>query len=242
MSAEETTPVSELTVPRKNPRGELLGYLAPPKALLDARVRYRLLKEALVMYAANRRVGTAETKTRADVAGTTRKPWKQKGTGRARAGSKKSPLWRGGGTVFGPHPRDYSYAINRKQRRLALRSALFGKLRDGQLVVLEGFELEKPRTKAMAELLAALGIEGRCLLGTAGAEPHLYLSARNLPGVTVRRVADFNAEEVAAAGMVVLTREAFDRLEGLGENASLPAGGEDEAGEAGNEASEEGED
>lgn len=169
------------------------------------------------MYLANRRVGTHETKTRSHVAGSNKKPWKQKGTGRARAGSRRSPLWRGGGIIFGPHPRDYSYAINRKQRQAALRSALFAKLRAGDVVVLEGLSLDGPKTKTVAKALQSIAADGGCLLGTASHNKNIYLSARNLPGVLVSAVKDFNALQVLNARRIVLLRDAFDALlSGLG--------------------------
>lgn len=210
MSAKEANAVLE--VPLRGAGGEDRGTLPVPASALDERVRLPLLKEAAVMYAANRRVGTHETKTRARVAGSTRKPWKQKGTGRARAGSRKSPLWRGGGVVFGPHPRDYSYSINKKQRRLAAHSALFSKFADGKVVVLEGLKLDAPKTKPLAAALAALGVKGRCLIGTGALDKNLVLSARNIPGVFVSPVGELNALDVLNARTVVLTREAFDAL------------------------------
>ncbi len=201
-----------IQVPVRGVGGEDKGQLVVPADQLDTRVRYPLLKEAAVMYMANRRVGSHETKTRGQVAGSNKKPWKQKGTGRARAGSRKSPLWRGGGTIFGPHARDYSYAINRKQRRLALRSAMYSKFRDGQVIVLEGLHADAPRTKPIAAALKAIGVSGSCLLGTGTHDKNLYLSARNIPGVLVSRVLDFNALDVLKARTVVLTRNAFDVL------------------------------
>jgi large subunit ribosomal protein L4 len=215
MEAETTG--STLQVPLRGAGGEDQGHLTIDPNRLDRRVRRALLKEAAVMYAANQRVGTHATKTRGQVAGSTRKPWKQKGTGRARAGTKKSPLWRGGGVVFGPHPRDYSYQINRKQKRLALRSALLGKFQDGQVTVVEGLAVEAPKTKPVAGVLRALGIRGSCLIGTAGHDKNLVLSARNIPGVVVSSLKDLNALAVLKARTVLLTREAFDAL------ASLPA-------------------
>src|SRR6185503_1894432 len=135
----------QFTVPVRDAEGKEIEKLEVDGSKIDQRLRPRLLKEAAVMYLANRRVGTHETKTRAEVAGSTKKPWKQKGTGRARAGTRKSPLWRGGGIIFGPHMRDYSYAINRKQRRLAVRSALLSKLQAGEVVVIEGLNAgDKP--------------------------------------------------------------------------------------------------
>lgn len=215
-----------IQVPVKGAGGEDRGQLELGLDQLDSRVRYPLLKEASLMYLANRRVGTHATKTRANIAGSTRKPWKQKGTGRARAGSKKSPLWRGGGVVFGPHPRDYSYAINRKQRQQALRSALYSKFRDGQVLVLEGFATTAPKTRAVAAALKALGVTRSCLVGTAEHDRNLYLSARNLPGVVVTAVKDFNALDVLNARTIILLRDAYDALLGgplLTEPAADPA-------------------
>ncbi|MBI4603092.1 MAG: 50S ribosomal protein L4 [Planctomycetes bacterium] len=219
--AESAAP---LLVPVRGLAGEDKGQLPVPPERLDSQGRHPLLKEAVVMYEANRRVGTHATKTRSEVAGSTRKPWKQKGTGRARAGSRKSPLWRGGGIIFGPHPRDYSYAINRKQRRLALRAALHAKFRDGQVVVLDGLRLEAPKTKVVQAALKALGVQGSCLIGTGSSDRNLHLSARNIPGVSVSPLKDFNALEVLKARRIVLTREAFDELCGGPGAAGAPEG------------------
>jgi large subunit ribosomal protein L4 len=214
--ADITPPAALLEVPLRGTGGEDQGRLTLDPGRLDRRVRHALLKEAAVMYAANKRVGTHETKTRGQVRGSTRKPWKQKGTGRARAGTRKSPLWRGGGVVFGPHPRDYSYQINRKQKRLALRSALLGKFRDGQVIVIDGLAADSPKTKPVARVLGALGVKGSCLIGTARPEKNLVLAARNIPGVVVSAVKDLNALDVLNARTVLLTREAFDALSAPG--------------------------
>lgn len=164
------------------------------------------------MYQANKRIGTHETRTRSHVAGSNKKPWRQKGTGRARAGTRRSPLWRGGGIIFGPHPRDYSFAIPRSKRRLALRSAIFAKFRDGQVVVIDNLKFDQPKTKEMAGVLKALGITGRCLIGLGAGDRNLVLSARNLPGVRIFPVGDFNALEVLLARILVLTRDGWDAL------------------------------
>lgn len=201
-----------LEVPVKGAEGEDKGVVTIEASRLDSRVRPRLLKEAVVMYAANKRLGTHSTKTRAEVRGSTRKPYRQKGTGRARAGTRKSPLWRGGGVTFGPKPRDYSYAIHRKQRRLALRSALLSKLQDGQVLVVEGLQVEAPKTSRVSQMLRALGVTGSCLIGTPRTDRNLVLSVRNIPGVSVSEVRDLNAFDVLKARTLVLTREAFDQL------------------------------
>lgn len=199
-------------VPRRSADGGELSPLEISSSVLDTRIRPQLIKEAVVMYQANRRRGTHDTKTRGEVTGSTRKLWRQKGTGRARSGSIKNPVWRGGGIVFGPHPRDYSYSINRKQRRLALRSALLSKFADGEVLVVDRIALDRPQTRAVARLLASLGLEGRILIGTASIDSNLVLSVRNLPGVEVKVVSDWNAEDVLVARHVVLTSDAFERI------------------------------
>src|SRR6185503_20046416 len=153
----------QFTVPVRDAEGKEIEKLEVDGSKIDQRLRPRLLKEAVVMYQANRRVGTHETKTSGHVAGSTKKPWRQKGTGRARAGTRKSPLWRGGGIIFGPHPRDYSWSMPKSKRRLALRSALYSKFRDGEVVVVDGLKVEKPSTRYLAKLLKAVGAGGRCL-------------------------------------------------------------------------------
>ena len=214
MSAKTAeTQVQTFKVSSRGPGGEDKGELSISSDNLDDRVRYRLIKEAVVMYQANRRVGTHQTKTRADVAGSGKKPWRQKGTGHARSGTRKSPIWRGGGVVFGPHPRDYSYSINKKQRRLALRSALYSKFSSGEVQVIEGLDFENPRTSELAKILRACGLEGqRVLIGTVSSNPNLLLSARNLQKVQVTEIGDFNTLEVLQADCVLLTKDAFDQL------------------------------
>jgi large subunit ribosomal protein L4 len=212
-----------LQVPVRGIAGDDRGQVSVPAARLDERVRYRLLKEAVVMYAANRRAGTHETKTRSEVSGSTKKLYRQKGTGHARAGSRKSPLRRGGGVIFGPHMRDYSYSIHRKQRRLALRSALLSKFRDGQVLVVEGLQATEPKTRTVRKALDALGVEGSCLIGTKDLDKSLVLSVRNLPGVLIAPVREFNALDVLKVRKVVLTREAFEVLAAEGGAEEAPA-------------------
>ena len=227
---ERKTEARTFQVPLKSAEGEDRGQLEMSSSSLDVRVRPRLIKAATVMYAARKRVGTHQTKTRGQVAGSTKKPWRQKGTGRARAGTRKSPLWRGGGTVFGPHPRDYSYAIPKKQRRIAIRSALLSKFEDGQVVVLDELRLEGPKTKPLARMLHAIGIRGSCLIGTGSPDKNLVLSARNIPGVSVSPVKEFNALDVINARTVVLTREAFESLQSNGEPDGENAANEEAGG------------
>jgi large subunit ribosomal protein L4 len=223
--------MSSIAVTVKDAAGKGLDERSIDTRYLDDRVRHRLIKEALVMHEANRRSGTHKVKTRGEVAGSNKKPWRQKGTGRARAGTRKSPLWRGGGVIFGPRPRDYSYALNKKQRRLALRSAMFSKFRDGEVVVLEGVELSEPSTKALAKALRSCGITGSCLLVTLAREPVLVLSGRNIPTLQVAPLKDLNAFDVLRARTVVLLPDAFEALAGDASPLGPPREEEQEGGD-----------
>ena len=171
------------------------------------------------MYQANKRQGTHETKTRGRIRGSNKKPWRQKGTGRARSGSRKSPLWRGGGVIFGPHPRDHSYSINKKQRRLALRSALYAKFKSGEVKVVDRLEVSEPKTKQVVQLLKNLGIEGRVLIGAESVERNVLLAARNIARLKLIPLAEFNAFDVLHARTVLLTKDALSTLisEGAGD-------------------------
>lgn len=188
-------------------------------AFLDGAKRPAVLREAVLMYEANRRVGTASTKTRGDVAGSTKKLYKQKHTGRARHGDKKAPSFRKGGVAHGPHPRDYRYAMPKKALRQALRVALAGKLADGQVVRWEGAQLAKPSTKAVAQALAAVGVSGGALLvGGDSVASNLLLSIRNLTRVRALPAADVTAHDVVAHRWMVLLDGGLEglreRLEG----------------------------
>lgn len=162
---------------------------------------------------ANRRVGTASTKTRGVVRGGGRKPWRQKGTGRARAGSRRSPIWRGGGTVFGPHPRDYSIRLPKKVRRLALKSVLSGKFNNDEIVVLEALSFEEPKTKMMIEVLDALNVFEKALVVTADGDMNVVKSARNIPGVKPVRADFMNVYDLLAYDKLVITRDAVAKVE-----------------------------
>ena len=162
---------------------------------------------------ANRRVGTASTKTRGMVRGGGRKPWRQKGTGRARVGSRRSPIWRGGGTVFGPHPRDYSIRIPKKVRRLALKSVLSDKLNNGEIVVLEALSFEEPKTKRIIEVLNALNVFEKALVVTADGDINVTKSARNIPGVKPVRADFINVYDLLAYDKLVITKDAVAKME-----------------------------
>lgn len=183
-------------------------------AQFGTQVLYRTLKDAVVMYHANQRQGTAKVKTRAEVHGSHKKPWKQKHTGRARAGDKKSPLWRKGGTIFGPHPRDFSYHMPRTAKRVALRSAIFGKLADGEVVLATLPKMAAPSAKAARKVLADLSAPRRALVVLAEADANVWKSFRNFPGVTVKTAADLNARDVINGGKVIAERSALAALAG----------------------------
>jgi large subunit ribosomal protein L4 len=168
-----------------------------------------LVYEAVVNYQANQRQGTAATKTRADVRGGGRKPWRQKGTGRARVGSTRSPLWRKGGTVFGPQPRDYSYELPKKARRNALRSVLSQKLSANQILVLREFDLKEPKTKEAAALLKAFKLDS-ALLVDSHENTNLFLAVRNLPGVKAIDVRTLNVYDVLNYQWLVFSQRALE--------------------------------
>ncbi|MBL8899534.1 MAG: 50S ribosomal protein L4 [Planctomycetes bacterium] len=176
------------------------------------RVLARSLKNAVVMYEAHLRQGTVQTKERGEIAGTTKKPWKQKHTGRARAGSKKSPLWRGGGTIFGPHPRSYDWRMPRKMRQAALRAALAGKIASGAVSLVEGLTFDTPKAKVARKLLADLNASNSCLVVLHQADETVYKSFRNFPRVRVREAKDLNAYDVCFYRHVLATAEALEQL------------------------------
>jgi len=181
-------------------------------AALGKRPRRRLLREAVLMYQNNQRSGTHSTKTRAEVNFTNKKPWAQKHTGRARAGTRRSPLWRKGGIIHGPHPRDYGSHMPRKSLRAALRSAVLGKLIDGEVSVVEGLRLDAPSTRKVAGVLGALGLKGSTLLVLGAADDVVFRSARNLRDASVRTAADVNAHDVLSHRNLLLADGALEAI------------------------------
>lgn len=196
-----------------NSEGQPVGEIGLKEEIFAVPPKEATVHRAIVRILADQRRGTASTKKRGEVAGSGRKPWRQKGTGRARAGSIRSPLWRGGGIVFGPKPRDYSLALPKKMRRLALRSALSAKLAAGQLVVVESLALPAPKTKEAQAFLRAVASVPKALLVTAEPDASLRRAVRNLPGAKVTTVASLNPYEILAHDKVVFSREAVARLE-----------------------------
>lgn len=182
------------------------------EAIFGAKPRTHLLHQAVVMQLANRRAGSAATKSKGFVSGGGKKPWRQKGTGRARAGSIRSPIWVGGGTVFGPQPRDYSYRMPRTARREALLSALSLKKRESKLIVVDKLELEQAKTKLMVQALAELKVAS-ALLVIPQADAKIERSARNLPNVKVLRVDGLNVYDLLRYEHLILTEQALKILQ-----------------------------
>jgi large subunit ribosomal protein L4 len=180
--------------------------------LLNELEKPYLVYDVVRMQLARRRSGTASTKERSLVSGGGRKPWRQKGTGRARAGSTRSPLWRGGGTVFGPHPRDYSFRPPRKVRQAALRSVLSSKYRENKMLVLDRFELGEPKTKSFLAVLKTLGVSN-ALIVIDGPDKILEKSALNIPGVQVARCEGLNVHDLLRHEHVVFLRSSLERVE-----------------------------
>ncbi len=182
-----------------------------PEALFDGTVNEDVLHRAVITFLSNQRQGTSDTKTRSEVSGGNQKPWRQKGTGRARQGSTRAPHWRHGGIAHGPHPRSYRLGIPKKMRQLAKKSALNARAREGALVIVDALEYEKPKTKDLAALLGKLDATGKkVLLLTATDSHNVYLSGRNIPDVHVMRFADATAYEILWAQTVVVEIGAFE--------------------------------
>ncbi|MEN6310362.1 MAG: 50S ribosomal protein L4 [Acidobacteriota bacterium] len=180
-----------------------------PASVFSYPEKNHLIYEAVINYQANQRQGTAATKTRAEVRGGGKKPWRQKGTGRARVGSIRSPLWKKGGTVFGPQPRDYSYELPKKARRNALRSVLSQKLAENQLLVLEAFDIKEPKTKEAAALIKTLKLDS-ALLVDSHENTNLFLSVRNLPKVKAVDVQTLNIYDVLKFKWLVFSQRALE--------------------------------
>jgi large subunit ribosomal protein L4 len=217
MANEEKKP-APVNVKVRNKTGADAGQISLDEAKLGGMVKNRLMHSAVVIYLANRRSGTHCTKTRAEISGSTKKLYRQKGTGRARAGSKKAVQRKHGGIAHGPKPRKYGFDMPKKQRRAALNSAVLGKAKDNELQVIAEFGLADVKTKALNELLKTLGlvVKGKTpsvLLVTNGVDRNVHLSARNLPGVDVLPVADINAHAIIAHKNVVFAKAAWEAFE-----------------------------
>ena len=202
-----------MTVDVFDSRNEKVGALEISDEVFGGQVNADVIWEAVVHQTAADRRGTAATKTRGQVSGTGKKPWRQKGTGRARVGSARNPLWRTGGTVFGPQPRSYWYRLPKKVVRGGLRAALRQSFRDEVVMVVERLALEEPRTRHAVELLGRLDLGGKTLLVDVNPDPNLSLAVRNLTDVKVSSTNRLSARDVVDANRVVITRGAVERLE-----------------------------
>lgn len=201
------------TVKVHNMKGEEVGQMELADAVFGVKVNSHVLHLAVTKQLAAQRLGTHDTKNRSEVRGGGRKPWKQKGTGRARAGSRRSPIWVGGGIAFGPTPRKYGFELPRKVRRLALRSALTAKLQAGEIVVLDRLEFAEPKTKLMVETLANLKVSEKALVVLPEFNETIVKSGRNIPGVLVEAAAGVNVYDVLNCGKLVMTQAAVEKVQ-----------------------------
>ena len=203
--------MKKTTTGKKEQKREKIENLNPN--IFDGKVNKAVLYQAVKMYEANERQGSASTKTRAVVSGGGRKPWRQKGTGRARAGSIRSPLWRGGGTIFGPHPRDYSYTLPQRVRCEALRSSINSKYNGNDLLVLDELKVEGRKTKEFKKLLDSLKLNEKTLFVVDKIDENARLASRNLKEVLLKRAEDLNAMDVLKVKKLVLTKPALTVIE-----------------------------
>jgi large subunit ribosomal protein L4 len=202
-----------MTVDVVNTQNEKVGSLDLRDEVFGGRIKTDLIHESVVRANAAERRGTHATKTRAMVSGSGKKPWRQKGTGRARVGEIRNPLWRHGGTTFGPQPRSYDYQLPKKVEKGALRAAIAQKLRDGQVIVVDALSVSEIKTKPAAEMLRRLGVEGRALIVDTKPEDKLTLSVRNIDGVRILASNRVSARDVMNTRRVVLTRAALEKLQ-----------------------------
>ena len=202
----------ETTLILHDQEGKAIGTI-PFQAVLPEKMETAILWQANKTYLANQRQGTADTKTRSEVSGGGKKPWRQKHTGRARAGSNRSPLWRKGGIVFGPHPRDYHSDLPEKMRRRALAMGLKARLQDQAVLAVEGFDALPAKTKALAQFLKQMKVTGGALLVVEKSDPRLFRISRNLPKVVVKCASDVTSLDLLKFPHVVVTKQALRQLE-----------------------------
>jgi large subunit ribosomal protein L4 len=210
-SAKEAGP-KEFSIPVYNAKGKEVGTFSFNKKVFTGAVNKGALYQAVRMYNANRRQGNASTKTRGDVSGGGKKPWRQKGTGRARAGSTRSPLWRHGGVIFGPHPRDFHYSVPKKVKRLALLSSINSKLIENRVIGMDAVKVEEPKTKMFRAILDALKLKGRSLFVVEGLDVNTMRASRNLGEVSIKNFMDINTMDVLASDNLVMSKAALEKL------------------------------
>ena len=195
-----------------NMEGNEVGTIDLNDAVFGVKVNEHLMHMAVVSQLANKRQGTQSAKTRAEVRGGGRKPWKQKGTGHARQGSTRAPQWKGGGVVFAPKPRDYSFKMNKKEKALAVKSALTSRVEDNKIYVLDSLSLDEIKTKKMAAVLNALNVN-KALVVTAEKDDNVVLSARNIPGVRTAIFNTINVYDIVKYDSLVITKDAVAKIE-----------------------------
>ncbi|GAC1446291.1 MAG: 50S ribosomal protein L4 [Pyrinomonadaceae bacterium] len=217
------------TVKVRNIKNEEVGDFELSEAVFGAELNEALIHAAIKAFLAGRRQGTSATKTRGDVSGAGKKLWKQKGTGRARIASLRSPLWKGGGNVHGPQPRDWSVKFPKKMKRGALRSALSERLREGNLVVLEAFTLDQPKTKDFIKTLGLLGIGGKTLIVESSENHNLHLASRNVKGAKIVRSRAVNIYDVLYHEKLIVSRAAAEEMAKLLDPNAKHEGHEQEA-------------
>ena len=196
-----------------NVEGSQVGDVALSDSVFATEINETLMYEAVNMFLASQRRGTASSKERGEARGGGRKPWRQKGTGRARHGTIRSPLWVGGGVTFGPKPRDYSYKMPKKAKRKAIKSALSAKVKNGEIVVLEDLTMSAPKTKKIIELLENLKINNKAMIVTGKSDLNVYRSTRNIPGVSSALANNLNVYEILNHDYLVLTQDAVSVIE-----------------------------
>lgn len=202
-----------MKLPVKNMAGQDQGELEVRFQLVENGKGTQAVHDAVVAFMAAQRSGTACTKTMGEVAGSGKKPWRQKGTGRARAGSLRSPLWRGGGVTFGPKPRDFRKKISKSTRQLALRKAVSERIKSNEVTIVDQFELKAPKTREICGVLRELGLKGSILLVTHAPDQNLALAARNVQKVDITSGGDLNTYQVLRYDHLVFTRDGFEQLE-----------------------------
>lgn len=196
-----------------NMKGESAGEIELNPEIFDIEINEHAVYTVVKNLLANRRQGTQSAKTRAEVRGGGRKPWRQKGTGRARQGSIRSPQWKGGGVVFAPKPRDYSYTTPKKIRRLALKSVLTSKVQEKELIILDSLTLESPKTKDMVNILNAIQADKKALIVINGPDENIIKSARNIPTVMTTNASTLNVYDILKYNSLIITKDALDEIE-----------------------------
>lgn len=200
------------TIAVYNSEGKEVEKIKLDADIFDGEVKSDVLHQVILMYQANRRKGLASTQTRGEASGGGRKPWKQKGTGRARAGSIRSPIWRGGGVTFGPKPRDYTYHLPKKIKKVALKYSLNDKINNKKMIVIDKIKIDKPKTKLFVSILDNLKVNGKTLLMLDKADSDILRSSHNISRVSVKQASDSNAYDILTNQKLIITKVALEIL------------------------------